>query len=334
MSQHATHPGQDGDVILEVEDLVKSYSGKRVLHGVSLEVRRGEIFGFLGPNGAGKTTTLEIIEGLRDYDSGRISVLGFDHKRDIRKIRQRLGVSLQKTKYWDRLTVEETIRLFQSFYRRHLPTDQLVEMFELESKIKAPMKSLSGGQYQRVVLALALVNDPDLVLLDEPTVGLDPRARRRLWDVIRDLKKRHKTVILTTHYMDEAEALSDRVAIIHQGRIVDRGAPQELVRSLGADVSIRFSATGPVDLQALAGASWCHGARRVDDDDDTERGTYSFTSPNLEQGLAGLLDWARRSGVAVDDLETRVSTLDDVFLRYADEPEGAAESAVDTSNAA
>ena len=324
---------QHHDVILEVEDLVKTYDGKRVLHGVSLEVRRGEIFGFLGPNGAGKTTTLEIIEGLRDYDSGRISVLGFDHSRDIRKIRQRLGVSLQKTKYWDRLTVEETIRLFQSFYPRHLATDQLVEMFELERKIKAPMKSLSGGQYQRVVLALALVNDPDLVLLDEPTVGLDPRARRRLWDVIRGLRERDKTVILTTHYMDEAEILSDRVAIIHQGRIVDRGAPQELVRSLGADVSIRFVATGTVDLQTLSDSPWCRGPRQLETGDDAERATYTFTSPNLEQGLSGLLEWARRSGVAVDDLETRVSTLDDVFLRYADDPDA---EATDTaaSNAA
>lgn len=305
------------DVILAVEDLVKSYGDQRVLCGVSLTVRRGEIFGFLGPNGAGKTTTLEIIEGLRDYDAGRITVFGLDRDRDIRRIRARLGVSLQQTRYWDLLTVEETIRLFQSFYPRHLTVEQLVAMFALEEKLGAPMKSLSGGQYQRVVLALALVNDPDLVLLDEPTVGLDPQARRRLWAVIRDLRQRGKTVILTTHYMDEAEALCDRVAIIHRGQIVGRGTPHELVRALGADVSIRFTAGGPVDLASLAAATWCRNAHQVAAADSGAAGTYAFFSPSLATGLAGLLAWAERANLQIGDLQTRVSTLDDVFLRYA-----------------
>jgi ABC-2 type transport system ATP-binding protein len=297
--------------VVEVRDLVKTYEGRRVLDGVSLVVREGEIFGFLGPNGAGKTTTLEIIEGLRKRDSGSVQVFGLDLDRNLDEIRSRLGVSLQKTRYWGLLTVEETLRLFQSFYPRRMPLATLVERFELGEKLRSRMRDLSGGQYQRVVVALALVNDPDLILLDEPTIGLDPRARRRLWDTILELKRLGKTVILTTHYMDEAEALSDRIAIIHAGRIVECGPPRELIRSFNADVAIRFTSPAEVPLDSLSAAGWCRDARRTPDD------AYMVFAADLQEGIAGLLEWAAGHGVKLDDLETRAATLDDLFLDYA-----------------
>ncbi len=300
-----------GRGVVEVRELVKSYGGRRVLDGVSLTVHEGEVFGFLGPNGAGKTTTLEIIEGLRQRDSGSVQVFGLDLDRHLGAIRARLGVSLQKTRYWGLLTVEETLRLFQSFYPRRIPLPTLVERFELGEKLHARMRDLSGGQYQRVVVALALVNDPDLILLDEPTIGLDPRARRRLWETILDLKRLGKTVILTTHYMDEAEALSDRIAIIHSGRIVECGPPRELIRSFQADVAIRFTSSAAVSLEALGAAGWCRDARQAGD------GAYVVFAADLQEGISGLLEWAAHHGVRLEDLETRAASLDDLFLDYA-----------------
>jgi ABC-2 type transport system ATP-binding protein len=297
--------------VLEIHHLVKTYGGHRAVDDVSLTVYSGEIFGLLGPNGAGKTTTLEIVEGLRQADSGSVRVFGLDPAQHLDSIRARLGVSLQKSRYWGLLTVEETLDLFRSFYPRTLPVAELVELFDLHEKLRAPMKSLSGGQYQRVVLALALVNDPDLVLLDEPTIGLDPQARRRLWDVIRRLRARGKTVILTTHYMDEAHALSDRVAILNRGQVVELGTPNELIRAKNPHVSVRFTTFQPFELAGLAAEPWCLDARAADE------GGFQVIVPSLREGLGALIGWAERQGLGLDELETRAATLEDVFLTYA-----------------
>jgi len=295
--------------VVQIDDLRKSYGAHEVLRGVSFDVYPGEIFGFLGANGAGKTTTLEILEGLRRPDAGIARVFGLDVLANIQEIRQRIGVSLQSTHYWGLLTVRETIELFRSMYRRTLALDELVEMFDLGASLGKPMRQLSGGNYQRVVLALALVNDPELVLLDEPTTGLDPNARQRLWEVVRKLRSRGRTVILTTHYMDEAQALCDRVAIIHGGKIAQIGTPQELVQGLPANVTICFSTAGEAVLPEAGPDTW-YG--RVD---ALEPGKYLAYCTDLETGMRGLLEWAAGSGTAITNIETRVATLDDVFVR-------------------
>jgi ABC-2 type transport system ATP-binding protein len=299
------------DELVRIRDLVKVYNGKRVLDGVDFQVRAGEIFGFLGSNGAGKTTTLEIMEGLRPATSGQVRIFGLDVASNRAEISQRIGVSLQETQYWGLLTVKETIELFRNFYRRRLPLDALLDMFDLRRFLDVQLRTLSGGTYQRVVLALALVNDPELILLDEPTTGLDPQARRNLWDVIRDLRDRGRTIILTTHYMDEASALCDRIAIISQGRITRTGTPQELVRSLGADTAICFSCETAVDLAAISSQGWCGDARAVG------QGRYIAYCTNLRVGINGLIEWAERSGLDIHDVETRGASLDDVFMQYA-----------------
>jgi len=293
--------------VVHIDDLRKSYGARQVLRGVSFDVYPGEIFGFLGANGAGKTTTLEILEGLRRPDSGIARVFGLDVLGNIGEIRQRIGVSLQATHYWGLLNVRETIELFRSMYRRTLPLDELVAMFDLGASLAKPMRELSGGNYQRVVLALALVNDPELVLLDEPTTGLDPNARQRLWDVVRNLRSRGRTVILTTHYMDEAQALCDRVAIIHGGRIAQIGTPQELVQGLPANVTICFSTAAAAALPETA--SWYQRVTPL------EPGKYLADCADLETGMRGLLEWAAGTGTAITNIETRVATLDDVFVR-------------------
>lgn len=330
-----------GEPVLEIDGLRKSYGGVEVLRGVSLRVERSEVYGFLGPNGAGKTTTLEIVEGLRDQDAGTVRVFGLERDRHLRAIRTRLGVSLQKNRYWGLLTVEETLRLFRGFYPRGLEIDELVRLFDLEEKRDSRMRGLSGGQAQRVALALAMVNDPDLVLLDEPTIGLDPQARRRLWDQILRLKEQRKTVVLTTHYMDEAEMLCDRIGIIHRGKIIAEGTPAELVGRLEAGQALRFKVVGAGSaaedaaddgsgdgmVAAIQAEPWCRSARRLD-----ETQILAYCS-ELGDGIRGLLAWAEARDVTIVDLETRRPSLDDVFLHYAD-LEGDAVSARDTARLA
>lgn len=297
--------------VVEIQDLVKVYAGVRVLDGVSLTISQGEIFGFLGPNGAGKTTTLEILEGLRTATSGTVRVFGLDIREHQREIRERIGVSLQQTRYWGLLTVRETIRLFQNLYGRHLPLATLVAQFDLENYQHVPLKKLSGGTYQRVVLALAMVNDPELILLDEPTTGLDPQARRRLWQTILDLKDRGRTVILTTHYMDEAQALCGRVGIIDKGRIIRTGTPDALIRSLEAEIALRFTADIDFDPAELLTQPWCSSAHRL------EPGKFIAYCPELKAGLNGLMDWAAARDLELSAIEPRQASLDDVFLHYA-----------------
>src|SRR5580704_2821941 len=212
--------------ILEVEDLVKSYGDVHAVRGVSFSVDEGEVFGLLGPNGAGKTSTVEILEGLRDLDSGRVSVCGLDPQRDSHALKHEIGAALQSTSLPDKLRVMEALRLFSSFYKRRRNPEELLKRFGLEEKRNTFYSQLSGGQKQRLALAMALVNDPKVLFFDEPTAGLDPQVRRDNYTIIEELKKERKTILLTTHYIEEAEKLCDRVAIVDQGRVVTQGTPR------------------------------------------------------------------------------------------------------------
>jgi ABC-2 type transport system ATP-binding protein len=222
------------DLAVKCHNLKKHYGDVVAVDGLSLEVQRGECFGLLGPNGAGKTTTIEILEGLLAPDGGDVEVLGFRWDTHERELRQRLGIQLQETQFTDKLTVEETVRLFRSFYDRGRTVDEVLAIVELESKRRSWVVKLSGGQKQRLSVACALVGDPDLLFLDEPTTGLDPQSRRQLWDVLGRFRADGGSVLITTHYMDEAQVLCDRVAIVDQGRVIAEGAPRDLIASLGA----------------------------------------------------------------------------------------------------
>src|SRR6202163_2395301 len=230
-------------------DLRKRYPAKpapvEAVDGLDLEVPCGECFGLLGPNGAGKTTTIEILEGLLDATSGDVEILGAHWGQgDDRALRQRIGVSLQETKLTEKLSVLETIRLFRSFYDRGLDPHAVLGMVELDEKRAAWVGKLSGGQKQRLAIAIALVGDPELLFLDEPTTGLDPQSRRQVWDILRDLRKQGRTILLTTHYMDEAERLCDRVAIVDHGKVIALGTPAELIARIGGDHFIEFRLEG------------------------------------------------------------------------------------------
>ena len=220
------------------------------------------------------------------------------------------------TRYWELLTVKETIELFRSLYKKPLSLEELVENFALSECLDKQMRLLSGGNYQRVALALALVNDPELVLLDEPTTGLDPNARRQLWTLVRDLKARGRTVILTTHYMEEARALCQRIAIINSGKIVQCGTPDELIESLPAEIVICFSAVEQLELEHFGALDWCRGVREV------ESGKYLAYCEDLPKGLNGLMEWAVTTRTSINNIETRGPTLDDVFIRNAIKLEG------------
>jgi ABC-2 type transport system ATP-binding protein len=229
------HPEQRRGVQVAVRctDLHKRYGEVRAVNGLSLAVNRGECFGLLGPNGAGKTTTVEILEGLLQPDAGDVEVLGLHWHQHGSELRQRLGIQLQETQLADKLTVLETVRLFRSFYDEGYGVDEVIALVELESKRSSWVSKLSGGQKQRLAIACALVGKPDLLFLDEPTTGLDPQARRQLWDLLQQFRKQGRTILLTTHYMDEAEILCDRVAIVDQGTVIAEGTPRDLIASLG-----------------------------------------------------------------------------------------------------
>src|SRR4051812_22671433 len=234
---------------LLVEGLRKHYGDVRAVDGLDLSVAPGECFGLLGPNGAGKTTTIEICEGLLAPDSGDVELLGLRWDRDEHELRQRLGIQLQETELAGKLTVEETVRLFRSFYARGRTVDDVIRLVQLDEKRDARLAKLSGGQRQRVALACAIVGDPDLLFLDEPTTGLDPQSRRQLWELITDFKARGRTIMLTTHYMDEAQILCDRVGIVDHGKVIALGTPRELIGSLGAEHVVDFAlADGSPDL--------------------------------------------------------------------------------------
>ena len=293
--------------ILSVERLTKRYGRLVAVDDISFQVRRGETFGMLGPNGAGKTTTLEMIEGLRRPDAGRITLLGLDAVRQRRSVQERIGVQLQSQALWPELTVEETLKMFRALFRRKAPLEELLERASLVEKRRSLVSALSGGQKQRLSLATALVNDPDIVFLDEPTTGLDPQARHSFWDLIRDMQGQRKTVIVTTHYMEEAEALCERVAIMDQGRIIALDTPRQLVRGLAFDNTVECSFAGSVKRERLLALPAVRDVR-------SESGTHSLFTNDISATLAGLMGLTDDNGERVQTLQVRTATLEDVFI--------------------
>ena len=307
MSQPVASPRFDGAAAVRVADVHKRYGAIQAVDGVSFEVARGEVFGLLGPNGAGKTTTVEMLEGLRAPDSGLLEVLGIDVARNPDDLKQRVGVTLQTAELYPKLTVVEVLDLFRSFYKRSLPTDQLIEFLDLGERRTAQTRQLSGGQRQRLAVALALVNDPEVLFLDEPTTGLDPAARRSLWDLVQKLQAQGKTILLTTHYMEEAEVLCDRLAIMDHGRILALGTVNELVAKRFKDRSVRFDrieALSDDQLQALPGVESIKH-------DDGETVLYTQDVPAT---IGGVLAATEALGVEPGNLGIRRPTLEDLFL--------------------
>src|SRR5688572_26666914 len=261
--------------------LVRRYGNVVAVNGLDLEVRQGECFGMLGPNGAGKTTTVEILEGLNQPDAGEVELLGMRWRDGDRALRSRIGVQLQETKYPEKMKVREVITLFRSFYPRGLGVMEVLSLVELREKGEAQVRTLSGGQKQRLSLACALVGDPEIVFLDEPTTGLDPQSRRQAWDIIGNLKARGRTVLLTTHYMEEAARLCDRVAIVDQGKVIALGTPRELIASLGAEHVIEFAvgegARAP-EIEALRALPSVEGVKH-------ENGTWRLTVREVHRAV-------------------------------------------------
>jgi ABC-2 type transport system ATP-binding protein len=302
-------------VAVRCSNLFKRYDARPpvdAVRGLDLTVETGECFGLLGPNGAGKTTTIEIIEGLVDATSGEVEVLGMRWGRNDEAIKQRLGISLQETKLSEKLSVRETLTLFRSFYERGVEPDEVMRLVSLEEKAKAWVGKLSGGQRQRLAVACALVGDPDLLLLDEPTTGLDPQSRRQLWDIIRGFRGQGRTVLLTTHYMDEAERLCDRVAIVDHGKVIALGTPRELILSLGGEHIIEFTlGNGQAGLLAeSAGLADLPSVQAI----RTEVDRVSLSVTELHVALPALLSRLDQHHYELASLATRHASLEDVFV--------------------
>jgi len=295
--------------VIQVENLHKYFDDVKAVDGISFQVEEGEIFGFLGPNGAGKTTTIEIVEGYKVADSGRATVLGLDPRRDRYELRERMGLTLQETSLYPDLKVGEILRLFASYYRRPVDPDNLLEMVGLEEKRGAFLRELSGGQRQRVVFCLALINDPQVLFLDEPTAGLDPQSRRALWQWIDLARKRGKTVFLTTHYIEEAERLCDRVAIIDHGQIIALDTPRRLMATAELEQRISFLVEGALDaarLQALPGVT-----RAIME----AEGEYTLLIHPVQPAVRALMDLSEANGLTLRGLTVEGTTLEDVFLQ-------------------
>ncbi len=303
-----TGPASSAPSLL-VRGLRKRYADVVAVDGLDLEIRAGECFGLLGPNGAGKTTTIEICEGLTEPDEGEVLVLGRRWGEHDRELRELLGISLQETQFSEKLTVEETVRLFRSFYRQGPSADEVIGTVQLQEKRAGRVGQLSGGQRQRLALACALVGDPALLFLDEPTTGLDPQSRRQLWDLIERFKADGRAILLTTHYMEEAERLCDQVAIVDHGRQIALGTPRELVASLSAEHVVEFAASpgAPVSEEALRQVDGVEAAVRRDD-------TYRVRVAELHRTVPALLAELRRQGVQLTELRTHSATLEDVFV--------------------
>jgi ABC-2 type transport system ATP-binding protein len=303
-------PQSSANAALRVRNLCKSYKDVKAVNGLDLEVRAGECFGLLGPNGAGKTTTVEICEGLTAPDSGDVEVLGMRWNTDAEQLRQHLGIQLQDTQLSEKLTVLETVRLFRSFFHQGPPAGEVIALVQLEEKQKSRVGDLSGGQKQRLALACALVGDPEFLFLDEPTTGLDPQARRQLWDLIEGFKSSGKTILLTTHYMDEAERLCERIAIMDHGKEIAQGTPRELIASIGAEHMVEFSSGTLSNGLDLAGLQRLAGVRAV----RTMNGAVQLQVSELHTAVPALLDELSRQGVALTELRTHSATLQDVFV--------------------
>ncbi|HEX4825262.1 MAG TPA: ABC transporter ATP-binding protein [Candidatus Polarisedimenticolaceae bacterium] len=294
-------------IALSCEGLVKRYGDLVAVDGLDLDVRTGECFGLLGPNGAGKTTTVEILEGLLEPDAGRVAVLGQGWANGGDALRQRIGIQLQETQLSEKLTVLETIELFRSFYVRGLEPREVMRIVRLEEKEKSWVRKLSGGQKQRLSLATALVGDPEILFLDEPTTGLDPQARRQVWDVIADVRSRGGTVLLTTHYMEEAERLCDRIAIVDRGKVIALDTPAGLIARLGADHVLEIETASVPDLASLKGLTDVRDVR-------VDAGIVSLTVGEVHRAVPALLHELTRQGVPLTRLTTHHATLEDVFV--------------------
>jgi ABC-2 type transport system ATP-binding protein len=296
-------------IALQVRNLRKTYHDVVAVDGLDLEIYAGECFGLLGPNGAGKTTTIEICEGLNTPDDGEVLVLGRRWGGDDRALRELLGISLQETQFSEKLTVAETVQLFRSFYREGPSAVEVIALVQLQEKAGSRVGQLSGGQKQRLALACALVGDPELLFLDEPTTGLDPQSRRQLWDFIEAFKSDGRSILLTTHYMDEAERLCDRVAIVDHGRMIALGTPRELIAGLRAEHVLEFALAGDqaVDQDPLGRIEGVCAADRRD-------GTYRLQVEELHRAMPALLQELRRQGAQLAELRTHSATLEDVFV--------------------
>jgi ABC-2 type transport system ATP-binding protein len=294
---------------LALRALKKSFGDVVAVDGIDLEVRAGECFGLLGPNGAGKTTTIEICEGLTAPDSGDVELLGRRWSGDEHELRERLGIQLQDTQLSEKITVRETLDLFRSFYRQARAVDDVIAMVQLEEKRDARVGTLSGGQKQRLALACALVGDPELLFLDEPTTGLDPQARRQLWELIDRFRADGRTTLITTHYMDEAERLCDRVAIMDHGHVIALGTPRALIAEIIADHLVEFSlGNGAVDeasLRALPGVSAVRASG----------GGWQLEVAELHRAVPALLAELARQNLTLTELRTHSATLEDVFVK-------------------
>ncbi|MDR3772917.1 MAG: ABC transporter ATP-binding protein [Terracidiphilus sp.] len=312
---------QNGPTLL-LRGLRKAFADVQAVDGLDLEVARGECFGLLGPNGAGKTTTIEMCEGLTAPDEGTVEVLGLNWRSDARELRQRIGIQLQETQFPDKLTVEETLRMFRSFFGRGISVDESIMRAQLEEKRRSRVGGLSGGQKQRLAMATALVGDPELLFLDEPTTGLDPQARRHLWDLVDGLKQAGRTIILTTHYMDEAERLCDRVAIMDHGKVIALGTPQQLIGMIGGEDIVEFAVSdsqvpkceGPgapraeVDVAPLTAIGGVQ-SHRVD------AGLHQLSVSELHLAVPRIFAALKEQGLHLSEFRTHSATLEDVFVR-------------------
>ncbi|MHB8334637.1 MAG: ABC transporter ATP-binding protein [Acidimicrobiales bacterium] len=302
------------DRVVSVEGLRKSYGERERLHGISFEVRAGEILGFLGTNGAGKTTTIEILEGYRPYNSGSVSVLGVDPAHATRAWRNRIGLVLQECELDPVYTVAETITIFSRYFRRATDVAATIEAVGLSSKANDRVGQLSGGQKRRLDVAVGLVGDPEILFLDEPTTGLDPIARREMWTMIEGLRDAGKTIFLTTHYMDEAEHLADRIIILRDGEIAAQGTAEELSATLGHQTAVTFDAVAGLDLDELAVV--------VDRPVAVHDAVVHFETSDVQHDLGALLRWARKRHVSLRNLQAVRPSLDDVFVQLAGDPTG------------
>ena len=295
------------NTVLQVENLIKRYGDVEAVRGISFEVAESEVFGLLGPNGAGKTSTIEILEGLRDADGGKVSVCGYDPQRNPDELKREIGAALQSTALPEKMRVMEALRLFASFYKRRRNPEDLLKRFGLEEKRNVYYSQLSGGQKQRLALAIALVNDPKVVFLDEPTAGLDPQVRREIYDIIEELRREKKTIVLTTHYIEEAERLCDRVAIVDHGKVIAQGTPRELKQSSAdkARIEVRLAQEESDEtLKSLEGVSDCRSLN----------GAYVLHCQRPPQAIVSLVKHLEARNNELVSLEIATPSLEDVFI--------------------
>jgi ABC-2 type transport system ATP-binding protein len=309
LTARATGTHEGGPSLL-LRGVRKAFGDVRAVDGLDLEVARGECFGLLGPNGAGKTTTIEICEGLTAPDAGTVELLGLNWCTGASELRQRIGIQLQETQFPDKLTVEETLRLFRSFFRRGIPVEESIGTAQLEEKRSARVGTLSGGQKQRLAMACALLGDPELLFLDEPTTGLDPQARRHLWELVEGLKKEGRTIILTTHYMEEAERLCDRVAIMDKGQVIALGTPQQLIATVGGEDIVEFAVGGhgAVDAGALTAIAGVQSHR-------ADAGLHQLSVSELHTAVPRIFAALKEQGLHLSEFRTHSASLEDVFVR-------------------